>query len=151
MADRVIDVIKSQPPGDGSAAILELFNKSESEGALAIAAKQSDCASAERQLADLENASSPVPQPATPAASGAQAATFAAQSAASAIRGISSNEIRFGISAPLSGPSKDLGQQMRVGIETAFRAANSEGGIYGRMLRLVAADDGYEPAVPPKP
>jgi ABC-type branched-subunit amino acid transport system substrate-binding protein len=34
---------------------------------------------------------------------------------------------------------------MRVGIETAFRMANETGGINGRTLRLVTADDGYEP------
>ncbi len=70
----------------------------------------------------------------------------AAQAPSVAVRGVSSDEIRLGISAPLSGPAKDLGQQMRLGIEAAFRAENEDGGVDGRMLRLVAADDGYEPA-----
>ena len=35
---------------------------------------------------------------------------------------------------------------MKLGIETAFNVANAKGGLYGRQLRLVAADDGYEPA-----
>ncbi len=70
----------------------------------------------------------------------------AVQVPSAAVRGVSSDEIRLGISAPLSGPAKDLGQQMRLGIEAAFRAENDDGGINGRMLRLVAADDGYEPA-----
>ena len=35
---------------------------------------------------------------------------------------------------------------MKLGIELAFNAANANGGVYGRKLRLVAADDGYEPA-----
>jgi len=61
------------------------------------------------------------------------------------VRGVTNEEIRLGISAPLSGPSRDLGQQMRLGIETAFRAENDDGGVNGRMLRLIAADDGYEP------
>ena len=47
------------------------------------------------------------------------------------VRGITNEEIRFGISAPLSGPSKDLGQQMRLGIETAFQAENDDGGVKG--------------------
>ena len=34
---------------------------------------------------------------------------------------------------------------MKVGIETAFNLINDSGGIHGRQLRLVAADDGYEP------
>ena len=54
-------------------------------------------------------------------------------------------EIRFGIAAPFTGPAKEAGQNMRLGIETAFRAANANGGIFGRQLRLVAVDDGYDP------
>src|SRR4029077_20508271 len=62
------------------------------------------------------------------------------------IRGVTDSEIRFGISAPFTGPAKELGQNMKLGIEAAFNAANANGGVYGRQLRLVAADDGYEPA-----
>lgn len=67
------------------------------------------------------------------------------QEPSGAVRGVTDSEIRFGISAPFSGATKELGQSMRLGIETAFRAANASGGVYGRQLRLVAADDGYEP------
>jgi branched-chain amino acid transport system substrate-binding protein len=35
---------------------------------------------------------------------------------------------------------------MKLGIEVAFKEANARGGVNGRMLRLVAVDDGYEPA-----
>src|SRR5215472_11620626 len=62
----------------------------------------------------------------------------------SAVRGITDSEIRFGISAPFTGPAKELGQHMKQGIEAAFNMANAKGGVYGRKLRLVAADDGYE-------
>ncbi len=62
------------------------------------------------------------------------------------VRGVSDHEIRFGIAAPFSGPSKGLGIQMKLGIQTAFNAANQAGGVNGRMLTLVTADDGYEPA-----
>ena len=34
---------------------------------------------------------------------------------------------------------------MKLGIESAFNLINDAGGINGRQLRLVAADDGYEP------
>ena len=61
------------------------------------------------------------------------------------VRGVTDTEIIFGISAPFSGSAKELGQNMRLGIETAFNAVNASGGVYGRRLRLVAADDGYEP------
>ena len=53
-----------------------------------------------------------------------------------AVRGITDSEIRFGISAPFSGPAKELGQNMKLGIEAAFAAANANGGVNGRQLRL---------------
>jgi branched-chain amino acid transport system substrate-binding protein len=62
------------------------------------------------------------------------------------VRGVTDTEIRFGISAPFSGAAKELGQNMQRGIEAAFRAVNERGGVHGRQLRLIAADDGYEPA-----
>ncbi len=65
---------------------------------------------------------------------------------ASTAQGVSANEIRFGIVAPFSGPAKDLGHQMQVGIEAAFNAANATGGVFGRKLSLVTANDGYDPA-----
>jgi branched-chain amino acid transport system substrate-binding protein len=61
------------------------------------------------------------------------------------IQGVSDKEILFGMAAPLSGASRELGRQMKIGVETAFNQINSAGGVNGRLLRLVAADDGYEP------
>ena len=63
----------------------------------------------------------------------------------SPVRGVTDSEIRFGISAPFSGAAKELGQNMKLGIEAAFNVANASGGVHGRQLRLIAADDGYEP------
>jgi ABC-type branched-subunit amino acid transport system substrate-binding protein len=62
------------------------------------------------------------------------------------LRGVTDSEIRFGISAPFTGPAKELGQNMKLGIEAAFNVANANGGVYGRQLRLVSVDDGYEPS-----
>jgi Periplasmic binding protein len=61
------------------------------------------------------------------------------------VRGVTDHEIRLGISAPFTGSAKELGIQMKLGIETAFNLINESGGIHGRQLRLVVADDGYEP------
>jgi len=47
----------------------------------------------------------------------------------SAARGVTDSEIRFGISAPLTGPAKELGQNMKRGIEAAFNVANANGGV----------------------
>ena len=60
-------------------------------------------------------------------------------------QGVADTEIRLGISAPFTGSAKELGNQMKLGIETAFNLINDSGGMHGRQLRLVAADDGYEP------
>jgi ABC-type branched-subunit amino acid transport system substrate-binding protein len=62
------------------------------------------------------------------------------------VRGVTADEIRFGIAAPFSGATKELGQQMKLGIEVAFSEANARGGVNGRALTLVSVDDGYEPA-----
>jgi ABC-type branched-subunit amino acid transport system substrate-binding protein len=64
---------------------------------------------------------------------------------APAVQGVTDSEILLGISAPFSGSAKELGSQMKLGIETAFALANDAGGINGRQVKLMAADDGYEP------
>ena len=61
------------------------------------------------------------------------------------VRGVTNTEVRFGISAPFTGAAKELGNQMKLGIETAFNLANDSGGINGRQVKLAVADDGYEP------
>jgi ABC-type branched-subunit amino acid transport system substrate-binding protein len=136
-------------------------------------ANRIDCKLADRQLADLERsvsgpslasviapaaanaAPAPVATIVPPAAPAAVPATTVAVNpnvmpavplAAQNIHGVTDNEIRFGIVAPFSGASRELGRQMKLGIETAFNRANESGGVNGRMLRLIAADDGYEPA-----
>jgi ABC-type branched-subunit amino acid transport system substrate-binding protein len=124
---------------------------------------------AERALADLEKTVTPsqaltppgqarslptvaapaVPQPARPsvtATSPALAATSPLQSRLAAVsRGVTETEIRFGMSAPFSGSAKELGRQMKLGVETAFNVINDAGGVHGRQVKLVAVDDGYEP------
>jgi branched-chain amino acid transport system substrate-binding protein len=117
-----------------------------------VSAGRTDCRTAERQLADLEQslagqAASLVgaiaPSPA--AAATAPMAPAPRPALTSTARGVTASEIRFGIVAPFSGPSKELGRQMKLGIETAFNLANDAGGVEGRTLRLLSADDGYEP------
>jgi len=97
----------------------------------------------------LERASAAVPAPApapAPTAVAAAAPIVATPPAprGPVVRGVTDSEIRFGIAAPFSGPAKELGRQMKLGIDTAFGAINDAGGINGRQLRLVAVDDGYE-------
>ena len=116
---------------------------------------------ADRQLADLERSiagpslSSVIGPSTAAAATAAQAATAPTAAVPPALtgpfpRGITEKEIRFGIAAPFSGASRELGRQMKLGIETAFNRVNEAGGIDGRMLKLFAADDGYEPSRTPE-
>ena len=58
--------------------------------------------------------------------------------------GVTGDEIRFGQSAALTGPSGALGEGMRLGIEAAFHEANQDGGVHGRELKLTTLDDRYE-------
>ena len=55
-------------------------------------------------------------------------------------------EIKIGMSAPLSGPASALGLGMKSGIESYFKRVNRSGGVKGRKLRLIALDDGYDPS-----
>jgi branched-chain amino acid transport system substrate-binding protein len=93
--------------------------------------------------------------PEAPAAASAPVAAMAAPAAmapalsttsSAAVRGVTDREVRFGIAAPFSGAAKELGHQMKLGIESAFSLANENGGVFGRQLSLISADDGYEPA-----
>jgi len=59
---------------------------------------------------------------------------------------VSDSEIVLGMSAAFSGPAQDLGRDMRTGILACMAHMNEQGGVAGRRLRLVALDDGYEPA-----
>jgi branched-chain amino acid transport system substrate-binding protein len=61
------------------------------------------------------------------------------------VPGVTDTEIVFGMSAPFSGPAKELGRGMKTGIDLAFGQVNEAGGVNGRKLKLVALDDGYEP------
>ena len=63
-----------------------------------------------------------------------------------AVQGVTDTQVTFGMAAPFSGAARDLGRQMKVGVDAAFGELDAAGGIAGRSLKLVTADDGYEPA-----
>jgi branched-chain amino acid transport system substrate-binding protein len=62
------------------------------------------------------------------------------------IHGVSDKEIRFGMASPFVGANREAGRQLKLGVETAFAEANTAGGTAGRQLKLITADDGYEPS-----
>src|SRR5215472_7478569 len=44
------------------------------------------------------------------------------------VRGITDREIRFGMAAPFSGSAKELGHEMKIGVEAAFGLVSEAGG-----------------------
>jgi len=69
-----------------------------------------------------------------------------AQISAQGTPGVTESEIQIGSCSALEGPSKFLGQQTVTGAKAYFSLTNEEGGVNGRKLKLVSADDSYDPA-----
>jgi ABC-type branched-subunit amino acid transport system substrate-binding protein len=158
IADKFAAVITEASSNEAERSDLtQLLDRHVADGRSAVTAGRIDCRSAERQLADLERSiAGPSVAPslsAVIAPSAAAAATaptapvppVVTAAAGAAVRGVTDQEIRFGMAAPFSGAAKELGRQMKLGIDTAFNRVNDAGGVEGRMLKLIAADDGYEP------
>lgn len=59
--------------------------------------------------------------------------------------GITLDEIRIGSSLALGGHAGYLGSQMLHGAKAYINHINETGGIHGRMINLIALDDGYDP------
>lgn len=75
----------------------------------------------------------------------AMLASLLAMPAFAAVEGISDSEIRLGMVNVQSGPAAALGKGMREGALAMFKDVNAKGGVHGRQILLVVADDGYEP------
>jgi serine/threonine protein kinase/ABC-type branched-subunit amino acid transport system substrate-binding protein len=93
-----------------------------------------DLASDESKRAAATAAALPIDQPRPP------------ESPRPIIRGVTDDTITLGMSAAFSGGSRELGNRMKLGLETAFAAVNDAGGVDGRSVKLLALDDGYEGA-----
>ena len=150
IVDKFAAVIKEASSNEAERDDLtRLLDRNVADGRSAVTAARIDCRTADRQLADLEQSIaaptlSGVVGPSSAAAATAPTAPLAL-APSPPVRGVTDREIRFGIAAPFSGAAKELGRQMKLGIDTAFNRVNDAGGVNGRMLRLIAADDGYEP------
>jgi len=59
--------------------------------------------------------------------------------------GVTENEILIGSCSALEGPSHFLGVETVTGAKAYFNLVNEEGGVNGRKLKLVSADDSYDP------
>ena len=59
--------------------------------------------------------------------------------------GVNDNSIVLGQSVALKGPAKALGKGMNTGAQAYFSYINEKGGVHGRKIKLLVADDKYEP------
>jgi len=157
IVDKFQTVIREASPQDADRADLQQgFDRSVVDGRNVVSFGKIDCKTAERQFSELERSLginngtglSGVIGPSAAAAATAPTAPLPPPAAVptSTARGVTDNEIKFGIVGPFSGASRELGRQMKLGIDAAFNRVNEAGGVSGRMLKLIAADDGYEPS-----
>ena len=65
--------------------------------------------------------------------------------AQASVEGITDSEIRLGMVNVQTGPAAALGKGMLEGANAVFKDVNAKGGVHGRKINLVVADDGYEP------
>jgi branched-chain amino acid transport system substrate-binding protein len=137
--------------------IARLFDRYVVDGRTLVSSGKIDCRVAERQISELEQSIGITPPPSTlqqfaapaapaPAAAPPAVVATAPAPAAGAVHGVTDKEIRFGMAIPFSGSGKENAQSYKQGIEVAFSKANDAGGINGRLLKLIAADDGFEPS-----
>src|ERR1700732_1021932 len=132
--------------------LTQLLDRSVADGRSAVTSGRIDCRVADRQLGDLER-SIAGPGPSLAAAIAPSFATAAATAptapvaavAGPPVRGVSDREIRFGIAGPFSVSSQELGRQIKFRVDAGLHQTNDAGGVEGRMLKLIAADDGFEP------
>jgi ABC-type branched-subunit amino acid transport system substrate-binding protein len=59
--------------------------------------------------------------------------------------GVTGGRILLGQSAAFSGPAAQLGIDLHAGAKLYFDSVNRQGGIHGRKIEIVTADDKYEP------
>jgi branched-chain amino acid transport system substrate-binding protein len=56
-------------------------------------------------------------------------------------QGVTKTRILIGQSSPFSGSNKELGDDIREGLQAYFKQVNEAGGVNGRTLELIALDD----------
>ena len=60
-------------------------------------------------------------------------------------QGVTNDSIIVGQSASLTGPSEEIGREMKAGADAFFNAVNEAGGINGRKIKLISLDDAGVP------
>src|SRR2546421_12085393 len=63
-------------------------------------------------------------------------------------QGVTKTRILIGQSSPFSGSNKELGEDIREGLQAYFKQVNEAGGVNRRTLELVALADAKDPQPP---
>src|SRR5882672_1814007 len=74
----------------------------------------------------------------------AVAAIAMASGAMAQTRGVTATEVTFGMPTDLSGPAATYGVSSSNGVKMRFDEINDAGGIFGRKLRVIIEDQGYQ-------
>ena len=75
------------------------------------------------------------------------AATLAfAQANPGNTNGVTAAEIKIGSFQALSGPIAFIGGPVKKGLDAYFNWVNAQGGVHGRKINLIVADDGFNPS-----
>ena len=86
------------------------------------------------------------------AAAFAMAATSMVTGASAQQRGVTPTEVVFGMPTDLSGPAATYGVSSSNGVKMRFEEINEQGGIFGRKLKVIIEDQGYQvPNYPENP
>ena len=59
-------------------------------------------------------------------------------------QGVTKTTILIGQSSPFTGSNKELGDDIREGLQAYFKQINDSGGVNGRKIELIALDDGND-------
>jgi len=159
IVDKFQAVIRETINEPDRADVVRLLDRSVADGRSAVTTGKMDCRTADRQVTDLEQSLGAPPSPPGPSLAAAIAPSSAAIAPPAAnvgtastqplppsnVHGVTDHEIRFGIVIPYSGGAKENGRNIKLGIDVAFARANDAGGVNGRLLKLIPADDGFEP------
>jgi branched-chain amino acid transport system substrate-binding protein len=62
-----------------------------------------------------------------------------------AVTGVTDDEITIGTFQAMSGPVASIGVPVANGLEAYFNHVNANGGVYGRQINLIIADDQFNP------
>src|SRR4029453_4421818 len=118
-------IIFAKPLWQGARALLDADSQTASKSSDRLTANNAPANSA--LVPANKIAAAPGAEPSASAPAQQAALSPSPQESRSTFRGVTASEIRFGISAAFSGPTKELGQNMYRGIEAAFRDANATG------------------------